>query len=892
VIGEHIGRYRVLAKLGEGGMGEVYRAVDTELKREVAIKILPVAFAFDPDRLARFQREAELLASLSHSNIAVLYGLEVVDRTRAIVMELVSGSDLCDRISTGPMPISQALPIARQIADALDAAHQAGVMHRDLKPSNIKIRADGAVKVLDFGLAKTFDPSVSFGNPTETVTRATRQSGATEAGMVLGTAPYMSPEQAKGQPLDKRTDIWAFGCVLFEMITGRAPFARETFSETLAAILDREPDWTLLPVDTPRGIHRLLRRCLTKDPRHRLRDIGDACLEIEDAISSTDADLPAVAAAATRTSLIWILAVVALAVAVVVLLATRPRAPAIAAAPTSPVQFAIVAPAGGELDMTRSPAVSQDGRSVAFSVNRGGTQQIYVRELEKAEAVALPGTDGGFAPFFSPDGQWVGFFAKQKIRKVLRTGGAPVAVADFGELGATRNVSASWDEPDTIFYTPDITKGIWRVSSQGGVPTLVTTPMERESFHLSPQLLPGGKSVLFSAIDDRADPQTFVQPLNGGERKPLLRGHSTRYVPSGHLVYVQSGSLMAVPFDLARLEVTGPPVVVVPGVTPAFRLRTMPASFNRLFEVSPSGTLAYISAGRPHQHALVWVDRSGREEPTGASGGTYAQPRVSPDGRRIAVVVRGDDQHDIRLYEPGRNTWNLFTTEGNSEFPLWTRDGTRLTYNTDRSNNVSIEWKRADGSGPPETIVPGAFGRRPFPFSWSPDGLLAFVFVRPAQDIYTVHPGSGVEPKPFVATPFVEGAPMFSPDGHAIAYVSNETGRNEIHLRPFPGPGEKLVVSTGGGNEPMWSPTGRELFYRVGDAMMAVDVTTSPNFKVGTPHRLFEKPYEPSISLYANYSTIDGQRFLMIKRIDEDDTSARINLVINWFDQLKRTTAR
>jgi serine/threonine-protein kinase len=488
-------------------------------------------------------------------------------------------------------------------------------------------------------------------------------------------------------------------------------------------------------------------------------------------------------------------------------------------------------------------------------VSRGGTQQIYLRDLDKPEAVAVPGTEGGFAPFFSPDGQWVGFFANQKIRKVLRTGGTPVSIADFAELGATRNVSASWDEPDTIFYTPDVSKGIWRVSAQGGTPSAVTTPTGRESFHPSPQLLPDGKSILFSAIDDRPDPQTYVQRLDGGERKALVRGNGTRHV------------------------------------TPPFRLRTMPPSFNRLFDVSPSGTLAFVSSGRrPPRHALVWVDRTGREEPVGASasGGTYAQPRLSPDGRRIAVVRRGDDQHDIWLYEPGRDIWNRFTTEGNCEFPLWTANGSRLAYNSDGSSTVTIDWKRSDGSGAPETIVGGKFARRAFPFSWSPDGLLAFVAVRPAQDIFTVRPGSGVDPTVFVATSFVEGAPMFSPDGHAIAYVSSETSRNEIHLRPFPGPGEKLVVSTGGGNEPLWSPTGRELFYRVGDAVMAVDVTTSPSLKVGTPHRLFEKRYESSISLYANYSTNDGQRFVMIKRLDPEDPAARINLIVNWLDQLRQ----
>ena len=383
-----------------------------------------------------------------------------------------------------------------------------------------------------------------------------------------------------------------------------------------------------------------------------------------------------------------------------------------------------------------------------------------------------------------------------------------------------------------------------------------------------------------------------MQQLDTGERKPLVRGHGTRYVPSGHLVFVQGGSLMAVTFDLSRLEVTGSPVGVVSEVTPPFRLRTMPASFNRLFDVSPTGTLVFLTAGRSAQHALVWVDRSGREQPVGASGGTYAQPRVSPDGRRIAVVVRGDDFHDVWLFEPGRNSWERFTTEGNCEFPLWSADGTRLAYNSDRSGAATIEWKRSDGSGAAETIVSGEWARRSFPFSWSPDGILAFVALRPAQDIYVVRPGSGEDPKPFVATPFVEGAPMFAPDGHAMAYVSAETGRNEIYLRIFPGPGERVRVSSAGGNEPLWSPNGRELFYRVGDALMMVDVTTTPRLAVGTPQRLFEKHYEPSVSLYANYSTIDGERFVMVKRIDQGDAPVRINVAVNWFSELKRVTAR
>ena len=891
--GTRFGRYRITAHLGAGGMGEVFRAVDMELKREVALKILPHAVTVDPDRLSRFQREAEILASLNHPNIAVLYGVEQADHARALAMELVTGLDLSERIAQGPIPLDQALVFARQIADAIDAAHQTGVIHRDLKPANIKVRNDGTIKVLDFGVAKALDPSSGLDDRSETMTSPHAIDAApgklTRTGVIVGTAAYMSPEQARGQPVDARTDIWAFGCVLFEMLARRSAFGRETFSDSLAAVLDQEPPWAALPAATPASIRRLLRRCLTKDQQRRLRDIGDARLDLDDAIASPGTDAPPVLERQRPAARQWLVAAVALAAAMAVAVLTWSRGSSDSTPNGSPVRFAIAAPPDGTIDISRSPVgVSHDGRTIAFAAIRGTTQQIFVRDLELADAVPLSGTEGGFAPFFSPDGRWIGFFANQKLRKVLRSGGVPVAVADFKELGATRNVSASWDEQDTILFTPDVNAGIWRVPASGGTPTAVTTPAAAETFHLWPQLLPGSEWLLFSAIGDGPDPQAYAQRLETGERKPLVRGHGTRYVPSGHLVFVQGGSLMAVPFDLKRVEVVGPAVGVVPDVTAPFRLRTMPASFNRLFDVSPSGTLAFVTAGPPPRHALVWVDREGNEQPVGASGGTYAQPRLSPDGRSIAVVVRGEDSHDVWLYHTEPKTWTRFTTEGNSEFPVWTLDGTRLAFNTDRAGAVGIEMKRTDGSGAAETLVSGEWARRAFPFSWSPDGQLAFVAVRPAQDIFTTRPGGSGEPAPFVATPFVEGGPTFAPDGRAIAYVSAESGRNEIYVRTFPADGEKVIVSNSGGNEPLWSPAGRELFYRVGDALMAVDVTTSPRLKVGTPRRLFEGRYEPSVSLYANYSTIDGRRFVMVKRIDQGNAPVQIHVTVNWLEQLRR----
>jgi eukaryotic-like serine/threonine-protein kinase len=873
-------------------MGQVYRATDTRLKRQVAIKILPASVAADPDRLARFQREAEVLASLSHPNIATIHGLEDADGVKALVMELVEGSDLAGKLAAAKgtgLPVDEALRIATQIAEALEAAHEQGIVHRDLKPANIVVRSDGTAKVLDFGLAKALAPAAGSEAAAGLTQSPTITSLAmTEAGVILGTAAYLSPEQARGQAVDKRTDIWAFGCVLFEMLAGRAPFARPTAQDSMAALLEREPDWTALPPATPALVRRLVARCLVKDRRERLHDIGDARLEIDEARASPlAAAAPVVTSAVGRTSR-WLVPALAAAVTALAMWGVLRRGAGPEYGATFPAHFSIAAPPGHQLDFSRSPvAVSRDGRTIAFVASQGTLQRIFVRDVAKLDATPLPGTEGGFAPFFSPDGQWVGFFANQRMRKVLRSGGAPVALADFSGIAGLTSIAASWDVRDTIFFTPDLTKGIWSIPAAGGTPTLVTTPATGESFHLWPQMLPGGKAILFSAIGGSSDPRAYVQVLGTGERKPLVRGFGTRYVPTGHLVFVQGGSLMAVPFDLSRLEVTGSPTRVAAGVIEPFRIRTMAVGFDSRFDVSPAGTLAFVASDRPPQHALVWVDRSGREQPVGASGGTYTQPRVSPDGRRIAVVVSGDDRDDVWLYDVGRNTWDRFTTEGNNGFPLWTRDGTRLAYISDRSGSIDMDWKPLDGRGPGEPLLRGDPATRSFPFSWSPDGVLAFVSLRPAQDIWLVTPGKGA-PKPFRATPFVEGAPAFSPDGHAIAYIANDTGRNEIYVQPFPGPGQRLTVTSDGANEPVWPLNGRELFYRNGDAMMAVEVSTSPTLKVGTPRRLFEKHYEPSLALYPNYwATSDGQRFVMVKRIDEGDSPARINVVVNWFDELK-----
>jgi serine/threonine-protein kinase len=512
-----------------------------------------------------------------------------------------------------------------------------------------------------------------------------------------------------------------------------------------------------------------------------------------------------------------------------------------------------------------------------------------VRDINQFNSVLLPATEGGNSPFFSPDGQWVGFAAGGRMRKVLVAGGPAQTITEITQT-ANSITFASWESDDRILFTPTVGSGVWRVPAGGGTPTKVTTLGERENSHRYPQLLPGGKALLFSAISG-SESQVYALSLETGQRRPLVEGAGARYIPTGHLVYVRSSTLMAVPFDPARLEVTGAPVTVLSGIMQLARLRNSTVT-NLLPQVgfSDAGTMAYVQANpRRRRSALVWVDRAGVEQPTGASGGMYFQPRLSPDGRRVAVTVSGEDQDDVWLYDLVRGTWSRFTSEGNSAFPLWTLDGRRLTYVSDKAGPDNMYWKPLDGSGPEERLV--ASERPNYPFSWSPDGSLTYVLVDQVtlQNIRVFRPGDRGMSTPFLETPFGEGAPLFSPDGRWVAYVSNETGRNEIHIRPFPGPGEKVTVSTEGGNEPLWSPSGRELFYRSGDAMMAVDVSTSPTLEVGKPRRIFEKRYEPTLALWPNYDVSpDGRRFLMVKTIEEEEAPPQINVVLNWHEELKR----
>jgi serine/threonine-protein kinase len=914
--GSRIGGYEIVALLGRGGMGEVYRARDSKLGREVAIKILPDVWVTDPDRRARLDREARVLASLNHPHIGAIYGTEESSDFSALVLELVEGETLAERLSrlepprsgaprsgsgSAPgqkagLPLKEALEIARQVADALDTAHERGVIHRDLKPANIKINPSGVVKVLDFGLATYQSGATAFGDAApesaSDTAYAPTMAGSTLPGTILGTAGYMSPEQARGRSVDKRTDIWAFGCVLYEMLSGRPPFGGETTSDAIAGILEREPEWTTLPSSLPAGVRGLLERCLAKDPKQRLRDVGDARFEIEKALA-----LPSVppvvthVPAAGRTTTRWVAVVAGTAVlsGTAVWMLTLRSSPAQSEL-WSVSRLAISPPAGVPLAVDAARvAVSPDGRSVAYVAGRGRHQQIYLRDLDQFDSIPIPGTEGASNPFFSPDSQWLGFSAPGGLKKVPRRGGTPLTITEAAAL-VTWASEPRWQADDTILFTPTLGAGIWRVSAAGGTPSAVTTLADTELSHRWPQTLPGGKTLLFSAFTGSDDAQIFAQSLETGQRRPLVKGSGASYLPTGHLVYVQAGTLMAMPFDSARLEATGPAVAVLSGVMEMSRLRNGTLA-NQAPQVgfSAAGTMAFVPAIKPRQTALTWVGRAGGEMPTGASGGTYYQPRISPDGGRVAVTVRGVDRDDVWLYDLTRETWSRFTSQGNNAFPVWAQDGRRLTYVSDKAGLDNMYWKPLDGRGPEERLV--ASERPNYPFSWSRDGALLFVSIslRSAQDLWVLRTAGERKADAFLETPFVEGAPALSPDGRCVAYVSGESGRNEIHVRQFPDSGEKLTISTEGGNEPVWSRNGRELFYRSGDAMMAVEVTTNPVLSASKPRRLFEQPYELSSALWPDYDVSpDGQRFLMVKMVDESEAPAQINVVLNWFDELKR----
>jgi len=877
----------------------VYRAEDTNLSREVAIKVLPEQFTQDPQRLARFEREAKLLASLNHPNIAAIYGLEEADGVRFLALELVPGETLQERVAKGPVPVEEALEVCRQIAEGVEAAHEKGVIHRDLKPANVKVTPEGKVKILDFGLAKAFEAEV----PTADISQSpTLTEEMTRAGVILGTAAYMSPEQARGKPVDKRADIFAFGAVLYELLTGKRAFQGETITETIAAVLKSDPDWEELPESTPSSIRTLLRRCLTKDPHDRLDGIANVRVEIRLALEEPTTVSPigvtsAMQAPLWRRAIPWsIVAVTALVVVVTVWILTRPS-------PRPLMQFVITPPSTAPIRSSpgRDVVISPDGRRIAYAAIRGNSTQLYVRSLDGLEATPITGTEGtGSTAFFSPNGESIAFRAGGQLKKVSLSAGPAMTLA---EVSTASMRGGSWGPDDTIVFAgpygagaTESREGLFRVSAAGGeLEMLAQVDSEKgETEYRQPEVLPGGQALLFTIERDDGNFQIAVLSLETGERKVVLEGgRVAHYAPTGHLVYATAvgGTLMAAPFDLARLEVTGDPVPILERVRSA-------AGAAVDYSFSSDGTLVYVEGeadGLANPGKPVWVDRDG--------GGVESivediieiprHPRISPDGRRLAITTGRGGAGDLWVYNLGGQPPYPLALEGMNGKPVWTPDGEKVAFASGVGISLDIFWIPADGSTlDPEPLLESNPSYQ-FPESWTPDGQeLIFVQIDAdgANDIMAVSPNGG-EPRLVVQTqhsasiPARGGVASLSPDGRWLAYVSAVTGEPEIWVRPYPGPGAPVRISPSGGLEPVWSRDGHELYYLEGSKMMAVKIETQPELRPQPAELLFDGDYihqnRPS------YDVATDGRFLMVQpMITEQD--AQINVVLNWFEELKR----
>jgi eukaryotic-like serine/threonine-protein kinase len=878
--GETIGSYLIEQPLGRGGMGEVFRARDTVLNRAVAIKVLPAALAVRADRVARFRREAQLLAALNHPNIAQIHGLIESSGVTGLVMELVEGPTLADRIARAPIPVDRAIDIARQIADALAAAHEKGIVHRDLKPANIKVRDDGVVKVLDFGLAKAIGlASSNTDDPTSHATGADE----TQSGVVLGTIAYMAPEQALGKPVDKRADIWAFGCVLIEMLTRHQAFSGAATSSDQTRMSRSSVESMALPSATPESIRRLLRRCLERDPDRRLRDIADARLELEDAADGVAAP-PASARTARSVPIGVAIALVAAAAIAAGVVAWRWRGAR--ATPSSPSgSFTIALPADAAVAGLDTPAVaiSPDGTRIVYV--GGAARRLYVRRIDDPAVTPMAGTEGASSPFFAPDGRSIGFFAGGRIQRVSLDGGVPSVICG---CSAGNPRGAVWGADGTIVFAPFPASSLMKVNVDEGVdrPVTVLDLKRGEGGHRWPDFVPDGSAVVFVTGTATArtwdDGDIIVQSLTTGERRILAQGTFPRFTASGHLAYVRAGVLLAAPFDVKRLAISGPAIRITDGV--------MQSTFGAAqFAVSNTGSLVHL-AGSVGQRQLTWVTRSGDLEPLPTAARTYWAARLSPDGQRLATAVENPG-YDIWTYDfsSGGASLDRLTSGGTHAWPVWSADGTHITFNSTADTGVlNLFWKRADGSGSEERLTRA--DRLQIPDSWSPDGhYLAFTDSdRGGRRFVAILDRSAGTTTPFHQTEFDEGGPMFSPDGRWLAYSSNESGQPEVYVRPFPGPGEKRRVSSDGGSCPVWARNGRELFYRSGRQLLAVDVAPGPSFQSGVPHVLFEGAFLPAVQ-HATYDVnANAQRFIMILDRTVDTRPTQIAITLNWLDKSRR----
>ncbi|MGE5233177.1 MAG: protein kinase domain-containing protein [Acidobacteriota bacterium] len=897
-FGTRLGPYEVTAKLGEGGMGEVWRATDTRLKRDVAIKVLPAAFTQDAERLARFEREAQLLAQLHHPNIASIFGLEESDGARALVMELVDGPTLADRMTQGRLPVEDALAIARQMTEALEAAHEKGIVHRDLKPANVKLAADGKVKVLDFGLAKAMDPTPgATGSPSASPTimnSPTLTAAGTQLGVILGTAAYMSPEQAKGLPVDKRADIWAFGVVLYEMLTGERLFAGDSVPETLAGVLKTEIDLAKLPAATPSAVHRLLRRCLERNPKNRLHDIADARIDLADVEKRGDGDDAAAAATAVASSrrfLPWALAA-ALAAALVILALWGLRRSGAGAPQVARLSIAL--PAGLSLDaetaaQTQVLALSPDGRRVVFRGRENGRSMLYLRDLARTEVAPVPGTDDAFEPTFSPDGGWIAFVAGGKLKKLALGGGTPIELAD-----ASGSRGVAWGPDGTIVFAPSVNSGLFTIPATGGAAKALTTLDEAagERSDRWPEILPNGKTVLFTVgtrdkPGDYDDARIDAVSLATGKRSTVFRGaRFARVARSSELLLARRTDLLAVPFDAVRAEIRGTPEPVLQG------LGGDPRSGVAFVAVAANGSLAAVFGLQSSEASeIVWIDRTGKRSPTRIPPGEFSAPALSPDGRRLAIVegLGGGARSDLWIADLEHGDQFQLTANGNAGSAGWSPDGKSLVFST--TNGDSLLRQPADGRGAPEVLCRFAETVPIGVNSFTPDGSAVLItrFGLPTRaDISSVSLTGAHAVHPLLASAANEQDAVVSPDGRWIAYSGQYDRGAQIYVQPYPSLAGRWQVSRNGGEQPRWSHDGTELFFLAGTALYAAPVHLSPTFSYGEPQRLFDAAAAGPSEYLGNYDVApDGKRFLfVIRQTAAQQTQPRIDVILNWTQHL------
>lgn len=880
-----IGPYPIERELGRGGMGVVYLARDPRLNRPVAIKVLPAAFVADPMRLQRFEREARTLAQLNHRNVGMIFGLEEDAGQRLLVLEYIPGYTLTDKLVRGPMLLDEALRIAMQVCEGLEAAHERDVIHRDLKPDNLRVTPEGLLKILDFGLATQQHSETSAGG-----------SHLTQAGMVMGTPGYMSPEQARGVPTDKRTDIWAFGCVLFEMLTGYKAFGGETVSDCLVAILEREPDYTLLPARTPNRLRDLLRKLLTKDPRRRMRDIGDARIELEDVLTQPQSGWYQAAGTSGRPGTLARL---------IMPLSMPGITQSTSGSTPSTTELTLVNSARSAL------AIAPDGATIAFIAGRAPQSMLYVRRMDGHDARPIPGTAGADAPFFSADGSKLGFFADGKLKRVALTGGAPVTLT-----AAPRHQGGSWDATDTVYFIPDWQRGVMKIPAAGGSPSLVTDPDlgSGEIALMAPDVLPSGRHALVSvwtgAGNGHDDALITAVDLRTGARKPLIHGGcNPRYLASGHIVFSRGGSLLAVAFDPERLEVFGSPLAVEDKVL------GNALGGSAQFAAGGDGTLV-IARGpvwEPRCQIMATV-REGEPRPIIAEAKPFCAPAVSPSGRLLAVQVQGATDH-IWLYdlEHPANPGTRVTFLGDNASPIFTPDGTRVAFRSNMSGQYELYWVPISGGGVGGSVGGGGGGgggapdllfssdRSPIPCGFADGGrMLIFVQQKPVAAV----PGApataaGLEiwavnvDDPNSARPVAQSAAScwgasVSPDGRFLAYVCDETGRPEVYVQTLAGTPARRQVSVEGGTAPLWARNGGELYFRTGDQLIAVRVAVEPTFMVGRPRAMFQGAMAPATAATANCDVTPVGEFVFLRAQDDQSRVTHLDVVLNWFTELRR----